>query len=375
MEAVGFIIDSGQEAKGGNLVQMGNAAAQILLMLLVVPGLTYGQPIAVRGTYATPKAFWDQGAKLDDYGINAVFVHAGSINTELMRRATGEGARVFAEFATLNGKGYVEDHPEAWPVNERGERAPAATWFLGACPTEPGFRQFRLRQLAELLEKYPLSGVWMDYFHWHAQFEDPQPVLPETCFSDTCLREFARAARVRLPDGSTAEKARFILSRHERAWRTWRTEVLAEWAREFRKVIEAKRPGALLGVYHCPWNDTEFGGAQRRILGLDYDVLAPLIDVFSPMVYHGRMERKPAWVGESVRWLSARLPEAARIWPIVQAHGEPAPISAVEFEEVMRGGASGRATGVMMFTFGSVAQDKEKMQVLQHLYRKWAGGQ
>ncbi|MGA1195054.1 MAG: hypothetical protein ACO36I_01005 [Candidatus Latescibacterota bacterium] len=58
----------------------------------------------IRGTYAHPKTFWDTGARLDEYGINAVFIHGASIDEATFKRAKDEGAKVFAEFATLNGK-------------------------------------------------------------------------------------------------------------------------------------------------------------------------------------------------------------------------------------------------------------------------------
>ena len=341
-----------------------------LLTLTMLAGLACAEPVEIRGTYADPKAFWSKGARLDEYGINAVFVHSGSINTELVQRAAAEGAAVYAEFATLNGKGYVEKNTEAWPVNEHGERAPAATWFLGVCPTEPGFKAYRLQELDRLLERNKLAGVWMDYFHWHAQFEEPEPILPETCFSDSCLRAFEGASGVKVPAGSTAEKAKWILSRHEREWRNWRSSVLVSWAREIREVIKKRQPEALLGVYHCPWTDDEFNGARRRILGLDLASLEGIVDVYSPMVYHGRMGRQPDWVGEYVRWLSGRLSPRSKIWPIVQAHSEPNAISAQEFERVVSLGMSARATGIMMFTIGSVAQDAEKMAVLKKLYRR-----
>jgi hypothetical protein len=325
----------------------------------------------IRGTYADPKAFWTKGGRLDEYGINAVFVHSGSITAELMTRAKAEGAAVYAEFATLNGKGYVEKHPEAWPVNEKGERAPAASWFMGVCPTEPGFKAHRMRQLEDLLHKHEVAGVWMDYVHWHAQFEEPEPILPETCFSPTCLAAFQAATRIRVPEGDTSEKARWILSRHDKEWRAWRSSVIVAWASDMRKLLKAKRPGALLGVYHCPWTDDEYKGALRRTLGLDLGKLASIVDVFSPMVYHGRMGRPPEWVGDYVKWISARV-SGPKIWPIVQAHNEPRVISAEEFERVMALGVSGRATGIMMFTIGSVVEDPDKLSVLKKLYRQWA---
>jgi len=306
--------------------------------------------------YSHPKPFWDQGARLQDYGVNALFVHGGSITPDLLARAATEGARVFAEFPTLNGKGYVEK---------------PATWFMGACPTEPGFRAWRMKQLDELLDRFELAGVWMDYFHWHAQFEDPSPILPETCFSPTCLAAFETMTGIRVPPGTTAERAQWILKRHDPEWRNWRTRHLLGWAQEIRARLRTKRPGALLGVFHCPWTDDEFDSARRRILGLDLDQLVTVVDVFSPMVYHGRMGRRPEWVGENVEWLSRRLRNRARIWPIVQAHSEPLEISADEFEKVLRLGTSGIATGVMMFTAGAVASDNAKMQVMRRVYREW----
>lgn len=341
-----------------------------LFLLISVPLLA--QNVEIRGAYSSPTPFWNTGARLDEYAINAVFVHGGSINDALIRRAAAEGAKVYAEFATLNGKGYVEKHPEAWPINEKGEQAPAATWFMGVCPTDPAFKAYRLSQLNELLDKYDLAGVWMDYFHWHAQFEDPNPILPETCFNDSCLKAFSRAANLQIPAGSTADKAAWILKRHDRKWRDWRASVLAGWAREFRETVKRKRPNALVGVYHCPWDDREFNGARRRILGLDFNLIAPHVDVFSPMVYHGRMGRPPEWVGQYVEWISKRLPRNVKIWPIVQAHGEPAEISPEEFNLVLRLGLAGRSTGVMMFTLGAVAQDPAKMKTLRALYSRWA---
>lgn len=329
-------------------------------------------PVPLRGAYSHPGAFWKSGARLDEYGINAVFVHSGSINAELAARVRREGAKLYAEFATLNGKGYVEKHPEAWPVNEKGEPAPPATWFLGACPTEPGFRAWRMKLLKELLERVEVDGVWLDYLHWHAQFEDPNPVLPETCFSKSCLSAFSRATGLRVPDGPVAKQARWVLDRHERRWRDWRCTVIADWVREVRAVIEKTRPGILLGNFQCPWRDDEFSGARRRTLGLDLKLLAPLVDVMSPMVYHKRMGRPAAWVGESVAWLAGAVSAAPgrppRIWPIVQAHNDPGTVSAEEFAEVLRLGASGGSTGVMMFTIGSVAQDPAKMKALKAAY-------
>jgi hypothetical protein len=293
----------------------------------------------------------------------------------MMQRTKAEGAKVFAEFATLNGKGYVDKHTEAWAINKDGNKVEPATWFMGVCPTEPGFRQHRINELRKLLRKFNLDGVWMDYLHWHAQFEDPEPILPETCFCKHCLTGFQSASGIRVPEGSTAKKAEWILINHDSTWRNWRCSVIAEWVRDFKVIINQERPGALLGVYHCPWDDDDFNGARRRNLGLDYDTLRKIVDVFSPMVYHERMGKSPEWVKDNIEWFCKRLNIKAgmfpKVWPIVQAYNDPNIISAVEFEKVLRYGSGAGATGVMMFTSNSVSENEQKIEALKRVYTGW----
>jgi hypothetical protein len=338
------------------------------------------QPIApkkieIRGIYGTPDAFWKKDIRLDELGVNAIFIHSGSINDNMMKQARAEGLMVFAEFATLNGKDYVEQHTEAWAIDNNGNRVAPASWFMGVCPTEPGFKEYRLNELRNLLRKFELDGIWMDYLHWHAQFEDPTPILPETCFCENCLSNFQKASNIQIPAGSTSLRAEWILLNHDSTWRNWRCSVIAGWVRDFKSVIKREKPGILLGVYHCPWNDDDFRGARRRNLGLDYDTLRETVDVFSPMVYHGRMGKNPEWVKENIEWFCKHLDIKAgsfpKVWPIVQAHNDPHIISAEEFEKVLQYGSGAESTGVMMFTSNSVAEDANKTETMKRVYKRW----
>lgn len=336
-----------------------------------------GREIETRGIYGGPNAFWKKNIKMDSVNVNAVFLGYKSINEKLLERARQEGLKVYAEFAALNGKGYIEKHPEAWPIDSSGKKAEAASWFMGVCPTEPGFRKFRMTELRELLRKSDIDGVWLDYLHWHAQFEEPEPILPETCFCENCLAEFQSAAGINVEGSNTAAKAKWILENHEKTWREWRCSVVARWARDAKLIIKQERSGALLGIYHCPWTDEEFNGARYRILGLDYDMLRDIADVFSPMVYHGRMGRSADWVGENIVWFCNRLEIEAgkfpKVWPIVQAYDDPDTITIAEFEKVLRGGAGACATGVMMFTTNSVADSPGKTEIMKKVYGEWKG--
>ncbi|MGI9542929.1 MAG: hypothetical protein ACR2MX_06685, partial [Cyclobacteriaceae bacterium] len=84
------------------------------------------------------------------------------------------------------------------------------------------------------------------------------------------------------------------------------------------------------------------------------------------------MERSPEWVGDNIKWFSDRLEiqknNGPKIWAIVQAHNDPHVITSDEFETVLRGGLSGKASGVMMFTSNAVAEDKGKIAVMKKVY-------
>ncbi len=344
----------------------------LIVLALLVSCQKEGDGTFIRGIYGSPAPFWSRGMVLQDLAVNAVFVHSGSLNRDMVARVKKEGARIFAEFPTLNGEGYVETHPEAWPVNEKGEREKPASWFMGVCPTDEGFRQYRSNQLRELLRKYDLDGIWIDYVHWHAQFEAPEPILPETCFCNRCVSIFQDWASAHVPEGPIPVRSSWILDTHDREWRDWRCRIIAGWATDLKRILLEEKPGALFGMYHCPWTDEEFKGARRRILGIDFDMLKGTIDVFSPMVYHARMGRSPQWVKENLEWFCKMLGIApgsrVKVWPIVQAYNDPVSISSMEFGTVLSHGMSAGATGVMMFTSYAVAEDRDKTETMKKAY-------
>jgi hypothetical protein len=355
-----------------------NAPLRFLLYILILgPLVSHAQrperlPFT-KGVYGDPGALLRNGESFRSLGINSIFVRSTSLDDELYHAARKERVRVYVEFPTLNGADYLEDHPEAWPVNDKGERAAPADWFMGVCLTDSGFRKHREAQLRTLLTKYSVDGVWLDYLHWHAQFETPEPILPETCFCERCLNIFQEAKGVELPSGDAAAKAEWIFSNLDSVWRQWRSEVLSQWVTNMKSIVREVRPGALLGIYYCPWYPEDFDGALFRILGLDLMGLARIVDVLSPMLYHRMMERSSDWVGEYVHWLGSVLiaeRRRTRIWPIVQAHNKPGVITTEEFRRVMWNGSRAPASGIMMFTFNTLVDEPAKLEVMKDLYRK-----
>ncbi len=334
--------------------------------------------LAIRGVYGgVPVEILDRGASLKDYGINAVWIGSDGLTKAAIDRLHAQGAKVFAEFNTMHASGYLKDHPDAAPIGIDGNPCPPPDGWQGVCPTHPGYRAWRMDAFRKALATHEIDGIWLDYHHAHASWEQAEPNMPETCFCPRCVNQFAREAKVQLPNASPAEIAHAVLSAHKEKWVDWRCGVFTGWVREFRDIRNKTRPKALLGTFHCPWTANERDGAIRNRLAIDLKAQAPYIDVFSPMPYHARFghANDPAWVERTVTALGEHLGikgiegEPKQIWPIVQLTewGEPVPLEQVA--EVIHHGARAPATGMTIFVWGPLSKDRAKLERVGELYR------
>jgi uncharacterized lipoprotein YddW (UPF0748 family) len=322
-----------------------------------------------------------QGKTLAEHGVNAVFIGSGSLSAERIRLLREQQARVFAEFNTMHVAGYLKGHPDAAPVGTDGEVCPAPFGWQGVCPTHPGYRKFRMDAFRDVLRDFDIDGIWLDYHHSHASWERAEPAMPDTCFCPRCRQAFARDTNTRLPDGPASQVARMLLTNGHDAWVQWRCDVFTDWVREFRSILERERPGALLGTFHCPWTDTDFGGALRNKLAIDLKAQAKYVDVFSIMPYHARFghAQDPAWISRQTSWLANYLgiqgtsDERNKIWPIVQLSDWGETVTVDQVRPVLDHGTRPPATGVMVFNWGSLQKQEDKATAMTDFYRSIAG--
>lgn len=365
------------------MIQMGTVLALVALVCLCAAAGAVSQEarrphITMRGIYGgIPTQWFEQGKTLEDYGVNALFIGSGSLTAERVALVKRQGARIFAEFNTMHEAGYLKEHPDAAPIGADGKVCPPPDGWQGVCPTHPGYRKDRMDAFRAALRDFEIDGIWLDYHHSHASWEQAEPNMPDTCFCDRCLAQFQKDTGTQLPAGSTAERAAWLLGAQKARWTQWRCDVFTDWVREFRAILDATRPGALLGTYHCPWSDTDFDGALKNRLAIDLKAQARYIDVFSIMPYHARFGHAtdPAWISRQTAWLGRHLGiegrpgERHRIWPIVQLSdwGERVPVEQVR--EVLDHGTRLPATGVMVFAWGSLHQEPKKVEAMGAFYR------
>jgi hypothetical protein len=334
--------------------------------------------IGVRGIYGgVPTQLIDRGERLGEHGVNAVFLGSGSLTPEVLDRLREQGARVFAEFNSMHHAGYLEQHPEAAPVGADGAVCPPPDGWQGVCPTHPGYRQERMGAFRAVLERCAVDGIWLDYHHSHASWEQATPNMPDNCFCERCLERFAAETGVELPRESTAALARRLLGEQRERWVQWRCDLFTDWVREYHEIRDETRPGALLGSFHCPWSDGDFDGALRGKLAIDLRAQARHLDVFSPMPYHARFGHAddPAWISRQIEWLGRYLGitgeagERQKIWPIVQLSDWGEAVPAAQVQAVLEHGTRRPVTGVMVFAWGSLQEQWDKVEEMVAFYR------
>lgn len=334
--------------------------------------------IEVRGVYGGVPEPSDWSANsLRELGVNAIFLHSGSIDQEKVDQVLSQGVRLFAEFNTMHVASYLEDHPDAAPIGPNGEVSPPPDRWQGICPTHADYRNWRMQVFRQLLAEFPLDGIWLDYHHAHASWEQADPNMPDTCFCNRCLERFEGATRIPLPEGPTATRSAILLGERNEDWVRWRCEVFTDWVREFRSIMDEVRPGALLGTFHNPWSDEDYNGARLKKLAIDLRAQVPYIDVFSPMPYHARFGHAsdPGWISRQARWLGSHLglqgtqDEEKKIWPIVQLSDWGEQVAVAQVAEVLSQGTMPPSSGIIIFAWGSIRKQPDKVKEVWSFFR------
>ena len=117
----------------------------------------------------------------------------------------------------------------------------------------------------------------------------PRPTCKTRASAPLASAEFCQAT------GIDADTSHAILSKHAAAWARHKCERVARYAAHYAGLVRSLRPGCVTGAYMCPWTPEEFDGALTRIFAQDYALLAPAIDIFTPLIYCTKSGRPHRW--------------------------------------------------------------------------------
>jgi hypothetical protein len=259
------------------------------------------------------RAALDYADRLPQYGANAAWFHM--FDAEAFEICAQHGLAPCVEFKTFRAD--FDQHPELIPIGVDGKPIRYGRLVQGVCLSQQEFLDKTESALIEGVHTFRPAGIWLDYLTYAGWFELPDPDLQESCFCHACVAEFCEATAIDAVDPAQ------ILSRHVAAWTRHKCERIARFGERYAEIIRSHLPDCLIGAYMCPWTPAEFDGALTRIFAQDYALLAPIIDVFTPLIYAKKSGRTPGWGRE---WLEASpsfVPAGNRVQLILDALDPP----------------------------------------------------
>lgn len=318
----------------------------------------YSPAPEIRGVWAYPwpqsgERSWDQAmARLERGNFNVVFPYVASAGVAyypsgILPRAAQGDCDYLQAAVTAGRQSGIEVHPRILalqclftpkPVLVAMEQAgrlavdgkgKTTTWL---CPTDPRNQEQLLALATEIVLRYPVSGLQLDYFRYEGT---------DTCVCRRCRAEFEKATGIktsRWPQDvlSGPTKARFL---------AWRHEPLTAMLRALRAQLRAVRPEVRLSIATFPnWLTTrDYVGQTPAAWAQD-----GLVDFLCPMDYTDDHRRFGGYVDEQIKQLAGAVPLAVGIGAFADNCPFGSPQQLADQIEIVR---AKRAAGFVIFNY------------------------
>jgi hypothetical protein len=230
----------------------------------------------------------------------------------------------------------------------------------GVCLSQKEFLDETEMNLREGLKSFQPVGIWLDYLTYAGWFEVPDPDLQESCFCAACIADFCEATGV---DATTPAQ---ILERAQFEWTRHKCIRVARFARYYADIIRTFAPGCVVGAYMCPWTPVEFDGALTRIFAQDYDLFAPAIDVYTPLIYGEKSGRDATWGRELLEQATEFMPSGRKMQLILDYLDFPDSLQAVADSPVP-------SWGIQLFAGAPVFADAAQAHIFAGAVEKIRG--
>lgn len=276
-------------------------------------------------------------------GVNAAWFHM--FDEAAFEACAQAGVAACVEFKVFRAD--FAQHPDLIPIGVDGKPIRYGRLVQGVCLSKQWFLDYTEQNLLEGVRAFRPAGIWLDYLTGAGWFEEPEPDLQEHCFCADCIADFCNST------GIDADSPAAILAHHQSAWTQYKCERVARFGAHYAQIIRSRLPGCVIGAYMCPWTPAEFDGALTRIFAQDYALLAPSIDIFTPLIYVKKSGRQPAWAREVLEAAPSFVPADRPVQLILDALDFPAGLHETVASPVP-------SHGLQMFGGAEIFRDPDK---------------
>ena len=298
------------------------------------------------GPYGSPSLEFI--SQFSQYGANTVWFHG--FNPDAFEVCQKFQVNPCVEFKTFRGD--FNNRPEIIPIGVDGQPIRYGDLVQGVCLSQSEFLDETENNLIEGIKTFQPTGIWLDYLTYAGWFETPTPDLQESCFCPDCIADFCNATGI---DADTPDE---ILGASGVQWTQYKCERIAKFASHYAGLIRSCLPDCIIGAYMCPWTPDEFDGALTRIFAQDYALLAPAIDVFTPLIYAKKSGRTPEWGREFLDKAPQFVPQDRKVQLILDAKDYPDSLIAA-------GGSPNPSWGIQMFAGVQIFSDSDNAKLFR----------
>ncbi len=212
------------------------------------------------------------------------------------------GMRTFEATAVFFQPEIYRSRPDMRPVDENGAVMEQRGWYVGLCPSSPAYLAERAALIEEVGATLEPDGLFLSFIRFPGFWELWMPEttradIREYCFCDRCLDRFQVETNVRLPDGSTSEKAAILRHELRDAWTAFKCGLIAETIRTLTAAMRRSRPGADVLVNGLGFSRHDYGNAVAEVIGQDIGIMSTVADHIELMLYDQISRRDaPAWI-------------------------------------------------------------------------------
>jgi len=293
-------------------------------------------------------------------------IFGGYKNDKLISSLHQEKIKVYASIGIFVGKDWWEKYPKSRPINSEGKPVEGEDGYGGLIPVIPFIRERKLEEIKELITRYPVDGVWLDFIRWPCHWEVHHPRIEQTSFDSLTLEQFQRDTKITIPEefSDISQIANWILKHHRNIWTAWKCLQITNFVKEAREIIKIRGKDKIVGIFTVPWREKDYNNAIHKIIGQDYAALSKYVDIFSPMVYHLMCDRNVRWIREVTTYIYQNSKK--EVLPIIQAGSTPSHLSKEEFKAALENALCAEgSSGVIVFTLKDILQEDRLKELIR----------